>query len=205
VSSKIITLLRHGKVAGAAALYGHTDIELSDDGYAELSGTLNRLHQKNPIQQITSSPLIRCAKIAHEFSTLNNIPLQILPALKEMHFGSWDGVAFAEMSYQWAQVEVFWQTPATIQPPEGESLDAFAGRIIHAWQDLVTQCMQGHHLILCHGGVIRIIIAHILQMDWRNPGLFKQLHIDYSSHTRIDIAAHENAMPIIRWIGVIDF
>lgn len=202
MSNKIlITLLRHGKVAGAPALYGHTDIELSDQGHSDLWATINQIHNIDPIQRITSSPLIRCARVSTEFSAQHKIPLRIEPQLQEMHFGDWDGVPFETMNGEWKALEVFWHTPSSIQPPQGESLDIFAHRVIQAWQNLLSLHQEGHHLVLCHGGVIRIIIAHILHIDWRKASLFKQLTIDYASHTRIEITDHQDAFPVIKWIG----
>ena len=104
---------------------------------------------------------------------------------------------------EWKNIEAFWQSPHTMQPPEGESLTDFAARVIHSWESLIDNTKPGHKVIICHGGVIRILIAHLLQLDWRTPALFKQLHIDYASCTRIEIGHYDGALPIVKWIGVI--
>lgn len=201
MSDKKITLVRHGKVNGKAALYGHTDIELSTQGKQELHITLQLVHQGVAIDRLVSSPLIRCAALATEFSFQHQIPLHIEPKLMEMHFGNWDGVAFDELGDEWINLEIFWQSPHSAQPPGGEALNDFAQRVINAWESLLKDGGYQHQLLLCHGGVIRIIIAHILQLDWRNPALFRQLQIDYASHTRIEIGSYPNALPVIKWIA----
>ncbi|MEN0039539.1 MAG: histidine phosphatase family protein [Cellvibrio sp.] len=201
MSDRKITLVRHGKVNGKAALYGHTDIELSEQGKLDLRNTMEHVHQDSAIDRILSSPLTRCAALATEFSLQHQIPLHIEPELMEMHFGKWDGIAFDELGDEWVNLENFWQTPHSAQPPGGESLNDFAQRVITAWELLLSNDGYQHQLVLCHGGVIRIIIAHILQLDWRNPALFRQLQIDYASHTRIDISSFPNALPLVRWIG----
>lgn len=201
MSDRKITLVRHGKVDGKAALYGHTDIELSAQGKQDLHNTLQRVHQDSAIDRIVSSPLIRCAAPATEFSLQQQIPLQIEPELMEMHFGNWDGIPFDELGDEWINLENFWQSPHSAQPPDGESLNDFAQRIISAWELLLNNDGYQHQLLLCHGGVIRIIIAHLLQLDWRNPALFRQLQIDYASYTRIEIGNYPNALPVIKWIA----
>jgi len=203
MTSAIITLVRHGKVAGPAALYGRTDIAISPTGHSDLTRTLNSLHAQTPIEYLISSPRIRCLQVAQEFSTQHKIPLRTEANLQEMDFGIWDGIPFDELGDEWKNIEAFWESPHTMHPPQGESLQNFAARVIKAWSNLTDNASTGHHLILCHGGVIRIIIAHILQIDWCNARLFKQLHIDYASHTRIEIVNYENALPIIKWIGSI--
>ena len=201
MTSTIITLVRHGKVAGPAALYGCTDIALSADGHRDLLRTLNSLHAQTPINQLISSPRLRCLQVAHEFSAQYQIPFHAEENLQEMHFGIWDGIPFDELGDEWKNIEAFWESPHSMQPPNGESLTDFAARVINSWELLTKNTKAGHQIIVCHGGVIRIIIAHILQIDWRNPQLFKQLHIDYASHTRIEIPTYGNALPIIKWIG----
>jgi alpha-ribazole phosphatase len=205
VSNRIITLIRHGKVDGPTALYGHTDIPSSVDGIRELQNNIGHIHSKNPISHIVSSPLIRCAVPAREFSHTNHLPLHIADGLKEMHFGHWDGIPFEQFSDEyWQSLNRFWDTPASAHAPDGESLKEFAERVIHSWKNLEEKSAQ-HQLVICHGGVIRIIIAHLLNLDWTNASLFRQLHIDYASHTQIEIAIHQNALPIVKYIGQNNF
>lgn len=198
----LITLVRHGKVAGPAALYGRTDISLSAAGHSDLTCTLNNLHAQTPISNLISSPRIRCLQVAQEFSTQHKISLRTEDNLQEMDFGIWDGIPFDELGDEWKNIEAFWESPHSMQPPEGESLTDFAARVITSWESLISNTKLGHHAIICHGGVIRILIAHILQLDWRNPALFKQLHIGYASCTRIEIGDYDGALPVIKWIGV---
>jgi len=201
MTSTIITLVRHGKVAGPAALYGRTDIALSAAGHNDLTRTLNNLHAQTPINHLISSPRIRCLDVAQEFSAQHKIPLRTEDNLQEMDFGIWDGMPFDELSDEWKNIEAFWESPHSMQPPKGESLTDFAARVITSWESLISNTKPGHHAIICHGGVIRILIAHILQLDWRNPALFKQLQIDYASCTRVEIGDYEKALPVVRWIG----
>ncbi len=200
--TRIITLLRHGQVAGPAALYGHTNVGLSEAGARELRDSLDNIHQHSPITQIISSPLDRCAAMAKFFAAQYELPLCLEPQLQEMHFGEWDGVPYEQLQENWDALESFWNNPKEVQAPKGESLKQFGERVIAAWEKLIASHNSGHQLVLCHGGVIRVLIAHILQWDWRKPSLYKQLNIDYASHTRIEIAAHDKALPVIRWIGL---
>lgn len=203
MSSLIITLIRHGKVDGPAALYGRTDIPLSSTGHRDLTRTLSNLHAQTPIDQMISSPRIRCSQVAHAFSVEHEIPLRTEDKLQEMDFGIWDGIPFDALGDEWKNIEAFWESPHRMQPPQGESLTGFATRVIAGWELLINNKDAGHTAIICHGGVIRILIAHLLQLDWRNPALFKQLHIDYASCTRIEIGHYDGALPIVKWIGAI--
>lgn len=203
MNSRLITLIRHGKVDGPAALYGHTDIACSAEGLRELHNNIQQLHQLHPVSHIVCSPLMRCANPAREFSQAQQLPLQIIDDLQEMHFGCWDGIPFDQFGDEhWLTLHQFWETPATAHAPDGETLQLFAERVIHSWQQVADNSAAAHQLVICHGGVIRIIIAHLLNLDWRNASLFRQLTIDYASHTRIEIATHQNALPIVKYIGL---
>ncbi len=200
MSTRLITLIRHGKVDGPAGLYGRTDIALSNTGRNDLQQALNNVHQQTSITQVISSPLQRCASIAHIFSTQYGLPLFIKTDLQEMDFGRWDGVAFDALGDEWNNLMRFWESPSTAHAPEGERLQDFSRRVINAWQQLICSTDAAHQAIICHGGVIRIIIAHILKLDIANPGLFQQLHIDYASNTRIEITS-DSITPVIKWIA----
>lgn len=203
MNNRIITLIRHGKVNGPAALYGATDIAMSSTGADELQRNIERIHQQNPITHITSSPLVRCAMPAQFFAQQHQLPINIIDNLKEMHFGEWDGIPFESFNeHQWQSLNQFWETPSTAHRLDGESLQQFAERVMNCWTTIVENTAAKHQLVICHGGVIRIVIAHVLNLDWRNASLFRQLNIDYSSHTRIDIGDYENALPVIRYVGM---
>lgn len=200
MKTRHFSFVRHGKVNGPAALYGKTDVTLSVRGQQELLASLQRLHQETPIDYIFSSPLQRCVQAAENFATHHLLPISIMAELQECNFGDWDGIDFNLLQNEWLQLEKFWQSPLSATPPNGENLQGFSSRINNAWQDIQTQQYCEHTLILCHGGTIRMVIADILNIPLESA-LFQQLHIDYCSHTRIDISDHPDAKPIVRWIG----
>jgi hypothetical protein len=97
-NKRIFSLVRHGQVAGPAALYGHSDIALSHAGQTTLQQCLNMLHAALPCAALLSSPLIRCAAVAQSFARAHELRLQFEPELREMNFGQWDGIAFDAMA-----------------------------------------------------------------------------------------------------------
>lgn len=202
MKTRHFSFVRHGKVNGPAALYGKTNIVSSTRGQQELFAGLERLHQEMPIDYIFTSPLQRCAQTAEEFATHHLLPISTMDELQECNFGDWDGVDFNLLKHQWPQLELFWQTPLHSTPPNGENLKTFSDRINHAWQEIQNQQYCDHTLIVCHAGSIRMVIASLLNIPLESA-LFQQLHIDYCSHTRIDICDHPDAKPVVRWIGAL--
>jgi broad specificity phosphatase PhoE len=104
----------------------------------------------------------------------------------------------------WSLLEQFFQAPAVTVLPGGEPIADFSQRVIQAWQQLVQQQLviasahDQHYqlnsyqcknprrvLVVAHGGVIRMILAHILQLDWQQASWHQQLQIGHASLTRI--------------------
>ena len=164
-----IDLLRHGECEGGLIFRGHTDSPLSDLGWQQMQQAIAAYPQQaTHWQQIISSPLQRCSAFAQQLSQSHNAALLLKPGLQEISFGDWDGCLTEQVQQQQpTAVSNFWQNPAEHTPPNGEPLTDFQQRVVHSWQQLVEQYRGQHSLVVSHGGVIRIILAHILQMPLR--------------------------------------
>ena len=195
----IIDLLRHGKVAGKPALYGRTDIAMSDLGWQQTRQALDSYPA--PARLITS-PLRRCAEIAAYAAAQYQVEIEVMDAIKECDFGGFDGIPFDDIGDDWQRLEAFWRDPANNMPPEGEHLDSMYQRVTAGWQQILHSSAGQRVLVICHGGVIRHILADILGLDWRSPNLYQQFDIGYSSMTRITRFAHPAAKPIIRHVAI---
>ena len=182
--SVLIDLYRHGKVDGPPALYGQTDIACTEEGHSKLLAHLNT--SAAPDIVLTSS-LKRCAFTAKAFATQQDISMEILPFLQEMDFGLWDGVPFDHLTDEQESLEKFWESPAAFPPPEGETLSDFNNRIKQFWPSLNKYSSAKKVSVIAHGGVIRMLLAHALGLEYKNPSLFTSLSIDNASKTRIEV------------------
>lgn len=180
-----ILLLRHGKVDGLPALYGKTDIGVSSEVDDEILTYLHH-YQRNAEQRITqviSSPLKRCRHVAEKFAVQNALSFNTNNDFQEMDFGLVDGITFdniktSEYSEQtWKQLVRFWDKPKEHVLPEAEPLNAFYQRVEQAWLMLLKEHKNETILLVCHGGVIRMILSYLLQLDFGNQALFSQLNI----------------------------
>lgn len=196
----VIDLLRHGEVAGEKGLYGFADVAVSERGWQQMQLATNIDLQ---YQQVISSPLQRCLRFAKEFCRRRDLNLSIHSELKEMNFGLWDGLSFDQLAPEWSQLEAFWASPFDVTPPQGEPLATFHDRVGIAWQKLLLDCKNTHTLVVCHAGVIRMILAELLHVDWKAADFYQRLRIDYGSVTRIQVlyAPDGQSFPQIRFIG----
>ncbi len=177
----IINLLRHGEVqAEGWAFRGSTDLPLSEKGWSQLRTAAKGLDK---LDHIATSPLQRCRLFANELSEQKQIELVTLDDMAEMDFGDWENRSFDEISQQHGQLlNQFWESPVGIQPPNGEAFDDFSQRVIQAWNQWLASDVGNHRLLVAHGGVIRVLLAHTLKMPmsalWR-------LHLPYASLSQI--------------------
>ncbi len=193
-----VFLMRHAKVDGAAALYGHTDVGIKAEHNSQALQAL--LSESLDINRVVSSPLSRCMSLASPFTEQAGIELNIDPAFAEMNFGDFDGVPFDCMSKEeWQTLEPFWTTPATCQLPNAETLEDFHLRVSMAWHRLLQT--HQHTLLVCHGGVIRQILADVLGLDWRNPKLYSALAIGNATVTQLQFESRYPSMISVKVIG----
>lgn len=193
-------LLRHGKVNGEPALNGHTDCDVSPDLQQKIKDALAQ--RKLPFDHIISSPLKRCANLAMQLQvdypqathSLNN-------QIKEISFGALDGQPFETIKEHWPLLDAFWQDPYHNTLPEAETLTHFHHRISSAWHN-ITQTQNTNTLIIAHGGVIRMILAAVLNVDWKNPAWHANLAIGNASLTHIQITKSEQKHVSIKSIAV---
>ncbi len=183
----IIDLLRHGAVeAEGWAFRGSTDLPLSETGWQQMRSVTDHLGQiGHRFDHIATSPLQRCLLFAHELSEGQQCDVQTLDAMREMDFGDWENRSFDELGQEHGELlHRFWQSPVGVQPPNGEAFDDFSRRVIDGWQAWVARDCGNSRLLVAHGGVIRVLLAHLLDMPmaalWR-------LHLPYAAWSRVSL------------------
>lgn len=179
-----ITLLRHPKVLGEAALYGRTDVACCPQAFEQASIALGKMAEQFDL--IITSPLQRCALLAEKFSEQSGLPLLVEHDFQEINFGIFDGIPFADLHKQWPVLEQFWAQPHRFTFEQAEKLTHFNRRVVDAWLSLLASSADKRILVICHGGVIRQIIAECLGLNWQQPKLYQSLQIANSSMTKID-------------------
>lgn len=77
------------------------------------------------------------------------------PALREFHFGDWDGLGHAEVSARWPDLSrQYWEEPGHVAPPNGESWHQAAARVDAAVARLTAAHAGREIVIVAHFGVI---------------------------------------------------
>lgn len=192
-----IWLLRHGKTEGIAALNGVTDVAVPGSVQQQIAAQVVAL----PFARVISSPLRRCAELAQHIQQARpEIRLDFDPQLQELNFGQFDGQSFSQLASAWPLLEAFWQDPAQHTLPQAESLADAYQRVTQAWLQWLAQ-LDRDTLIICHAGTIRLILAQVLGVDWRNPHWYSRLNIPYQSVTELTVYRGEPPVVCVNRIG----
>jgi len=194
----IIGLLRHGEVEGGVRFRGSTDDALTPKGFSQMQASTN-----NDIcwNKLISSPLVRCTKFANMYAKQYSLPLTLDARLQEMHFGKWEGRTVAEV-FEDSPDELgrFWENPEKHSSPEGENFNHFKDRVINVWNDIRAGDTDQRLLVVTHGGVIRIILCHLLVQSYKK---LQDFEVKYGSLYNIhfnngDIEIHTAEGKIMR-------
>ncbi|MHA2811896.1 alpha-ribazole phosphatase [Vibrio campbellii] len=194
-----IYLLRHGKVNAAPGLHGQADLKVDEAEQRKIAQAWQQTGRE--VEGIISSPLSRCHDLAEILAEQQLLPLSVEPQLQELDFGDFDGIPFDMLSEHWNKLDAFWKAPAQHTLPNAESLDDFSHRVTCAWSQIIND-INDNLLIVTHGGVIRMILAHVLGVDWRNPRWYSTLTIGNASVTHITITIDDQIYASVRSIGV---
>ena len=161
-------LLRHIQtIAPQGLCYGQTDVPLIAD-YAQHHAHIKQ--QLPQIEHIYSSPQSRCLQLAKDIQTKQKLTID--PRLQELNFGQWENHLFNDIDK--TTLQTWTDNYQTQAPPNGESFQQLQQRTQQFWQTI--QSNPHDSLIVTHAGVIRALLAIILEIPTNKVFNFKVNH-----------------------------
>lgn len=178
-----IYLIRHSAVYNPNKLcYGQSEIPLEENFthyFNSLEESLGTALKNNAI--FYSSPLRRCTKLASFLSNNNFISDN---RIMELNFGNWELQPWDTIDSQ--QLNPWMADFVNYKTPNGENFIDLAHRCSLFWEQILQHTSHQNLFIITHAGVIRAILAHILQFPLHNSF---DIQIDYASITKINYQA----------------
>ncbi|MDZ4141142.1 MAG: alpha-ribazole phosphatase [Methylotenera sp.] len=181
-----ITLVRHTSLNVAPHIcYGQSDVAVSANFDAERIQLQNKL-ANYAFDAIYTSPLRRCHQLAQALCAdagmgFSNSDILLDARLKELHFGDWE-------MHPWDVIprdtfDVWAKDYANLAPPNGETFSQLHARAKSFVEDVSSHSQNKHILVVTHGGLIRALIAEVLQIPLKR--LFR-ITIDHASITQLE-------------------
>lgn len=160
----VIALLRHGKTLWneEGKIQGRQDSPLSISGQSQVEQWASFLKDYQ-IDQIIASDLGRVREtVAILQRTCPLAPVHWEPALREQHWGHWQGKTLSELKKTEGailkkQIRSGWD----FCPPQGESRMDVLQRCLPVFQNILRQFSGQQILVVCHEGIIKAILYHL--------------------------------------------
>jgi probable phosphoglycerate mutase len=154
-----LCLIRHGETDWNAdrRIQGHTDIPLNATGRAQaLAMAYTAAHQR--FAAIYSSDLARARETAEPLAQREGETVRTLPALRERHYGCFQGLTAAEAELRHPALYLrYLARDADCNFATGETLTGFAERVAGALAWLARHHPGQTVAAVCHSGVLDVI------------------------------------------------
>jgi len=166
-----VLVIRHGETDWnvGARIQGHTDIPLNARGI-EQARRLALALEGEELHAVYSSDLARTRETARALAQARGMPLVEDAALRERHFGAFEGYTFDEIEQRWPDQSLRWRRRDPGFGPEGgESLEVFYERCVAAAERFAAAHAGQTIALVAHGGVLDCWYRAAVRLDLQAP------------------------------------
>lgn len=177
-------LIRHAEVEARyqGIFGGRIDMNLSPLGERQSAALADYLKAIS-FDAIYASPMKRVQQTMIPLLRQRRPAPVILPDLYEVDFGDWTGLTFDEVKQKFGRSAHEWLhllDEGTI--PNAERVPAYRARIDSCLQQILRDDSGKTIAVFCHGGVIRMLLALLLNLPFAEMDRFE---IEYTSITTV--------------------
>jgi alpha-ribazole phosphatase len=170
-----LILVRHGETTynAQARFTGQSDAPLSELGKRQ-TAVLGECLATESLDVIVTSDLERTRVMAQAIARYHTLPILEDSDLRELAFGGWEGYTYYEVLARDADLIAQWQVdPTTYAPPGGETVAQLRDRCARALTHWQTRYPEGSVLWVTHGGLIGVLLCHLLEIDLNRRWQFR--------------------------------
>ena len=164
-------LVRHGQTAYNAEgrIQGHIDTRLGETGSAQIARLAARL-SGTQFAAAYASDLLRTRETARLLVGSRGMPVTLLPQLREVRHGAWDGHTYEEIQREWPELFArFMGRDVEMMAPGGESLATMASRVGEAEARIrAAHGPDDDVLVVGHSGSVRALALRLLDLPLAN-------------------------------------
>ena len=181
-----LILVRHGQTIWNAQhrYQGQSDVPLNAFGEAQADAIAGRLAGE-PIHAVYSSDLQRAEHTAQRIASPHRLTVHADSRLREIGFGEWEGMTFADIEKQYPEHLSDWLANAPgSTPPAGETREAFTERVHTAWNEIAGRHPEQTIVLVAHGGTLMTLLTLTLDLPdetrWRfrvDNATLSELHV----------------------------
>lgn len=194
-----LIIVRHGQTLWnlERKYQGHSDIALSETGLKQAMAVAERLAEES-VDAVYASDLSRACKTAEHIAAKHNLTVTIVPELREIKFGEWEGLTYDEITEKWpGLLGKLWTTPDELEIPGGETFQQLKARAYTAIKKIVADHPGQTVVVVAHGGTIGTILCAILDIHLNHVWSIRQ------DNTAVNIIEYYDGRPTITLLNCI--
>ena len=146
---------------------GDIDVPLTERGRRLCRRMLTEvLHPMGGVDGVYSAGNQGSRETAEILAAANSNRIRILPGLRGVSFGLWEGQLVTDVRHRHRRIFNQWQRePSSISPPEGEEMDCAIRRTHSAVRSISRKHRLGTVCVVAPGMVISLIYCHLMRID----------------------------------------
>jgi broad specificity phosphatase PhoE len=193
-----LLLIRHAEVEirYQGVFGGRIDMNLSERGHEQAKLLAKFLRGRN-FDAIYASPMKRVQQTFAPSARHHPVKQVILSGLREIDFGDWTGFGYDALRKKFRIQPWEWLEQIELGVvPNGESTVHFRKRVEPCLRRAIRENRGKTVAIFCHGGVIRMLLAILLDLPLPKTGAFD---IEYTSVTQVALHPHMNEIELLNF------
>jgi broad specificity phosphatase PhoE len=198
MSATHLYLLRHGEVETSyhRIFGGRIDMNLSPLG-REQACAMAKYLERIRFDAIYVSPLKRAQQTVAPLIQRYEKEATTRHDLSECHFGDWTGLSWKQVHEKY-QIHAFhWlEAMEMAKIPNGECSATFRSRIEPCLKEILRDHVGQKVAIVCHGGVIRMILSILLNLPLPKTAHFE---IEYASVTQVSVSPEKTVIEMMNF------
>jgi alpha-ribazole phosphatase len=160
-----LVFIRHGETDMAGRFCGHSDPDLNAAGVREAGRLADEIALLG-IERIYSSDLRRASQTATAIAQRIGVDVAYLPALREIHFGLWEGLNWQEIEERFPEQAERWLREFPLhRAPGGESYAEFTARVEAVIPSFLESSAATMTAIVTHRGVMRCALTKFFEFS----------------------------------------
>lgn len=191
-------LLRHGEVEARyhRIFGGRIDMELSPRGHEQAKALADYLAATH-FNAIYVSPMKRAQQTLVPLAAQQGLTATTLADLREVDFGDWTGLGWQQVQERFGVSAFDWLDRLEGgHVPGAESGAQFRARVEPCLRQMLRACPGQSVAVVCHGGVIRMLLAVLLELPLPKLAHFD---IEYASVTIVEQRPHRSEVELLNF------
>ncbi len=137
------------------------------------------------LDALYASPMLRVQQTMAPLAAQRGLQPVSMPGLREIDFGDWTGSRWDEVQTNFNASAFDWlEIIENNGIANGESIDSLMSRVRECLLQIIHAHPHQHVAVFCHGGIIRVMIALLLEMPLKHMAYF---NIEYGSISAVEL------------------